>query len=52
MNQLYLITKTTSPFVNDYLTNFKPLPDDKKFRLVQIETNCRRHFNPFPNDKF
>ena len=23
---------------------FNPLPDDKSFRLVQIETNCRRHF--------
>ena len=21
-----------------------PLPDDKNFRLVQIETNCKRHF--------
>ena len=21
-----------------------PLPDDKILRLVQIETNCRRHF--------
>ena len=34
-----------------------PLPDDKNFRLVQIETNCRQHlesaFNPFPlNDTF
>ena len=21
-----------------------PLPDDKNFRLVQIETNCRQNF--------
>ena len=24
----------------------------KKNKLIQIEINCRRHFNPFPTDKF
>ena len=28
-----------------------PLPDDKNFRLVQIETNCRRHFKVHLNEK-
>ena len=32
---------TVNPFPND---KFNPLPDEKIFRLVQVETNCRRHF--------
>ena len=34
-------------FINHFVSTvrcFNSLPDDKNFRLVQIETNCRRHF--------
>ena len=35
-------TKWTSNVLRTFTLN--PSPDDKIFRLVQIETNCRRHF--------
>ena len=34
-----------SPLLSEHVSHIKfyLLPDDKNFRLVQIETNCRQH---------
>ena len=46
-----VITKPTS-LQPTAAHNPSPITRQQNFRLVQIETNCRQHFNPLSDNKF